>query len=241
VSPRVAALVSREALDQALGAVQRLEHPCIVPMYEHGWSDEVPFYVLARGQGTTLREYLERERQLPVGEAVQIADEIAGALAFAHGRGVLHGDLRSKHVQLAPGDGAAAGHAAIKSFGIVNAIAATAGGKTSSTVVQFGSPAYLSPEQLAGERAANERTDVYSLGCILYEMLAGEVPFQSASQMMLVSAKLTQPAPSARVVRDSVPPELDDVVRRSLARLPSDRFRTAAEFREALGRVRVAP
>jgi serine/threonine-protein kinase len=219
-------------LGAALERIQRLDHPGIARMYEFGWADELLFYVLARDTGPTLRECLERERQLPVGEAVAIADSLAAALAHAHEHGVLHGDLRSKHVQLvAPGRGV------VKSFGIMNALVGGAGG--SSTVVRFGSPAYLSPEQLAGERSVTERTDQYSLGCVLYEMLTGEVPFASASQMKLVTAKLTQDAPYVRAVRPTVSEALDGVIRRCLGRLPADRFRSVAELRDALSRVPV--
>ena len=233
VSPRIASPGGEAALGEALERIQGLDHPGITRMYEFGWAEDLLFYVLARDTGPSLREYLERERQLPVAEAVSIADSLAAALAYAHERGVLHGDLRSKHVQVVgPSRGV------VKSFGIMNALVGSGAGG-SSTVVRFGSPAYLSPEQLAGERMVTERTDQYGLGCLLYEMLTGEVPFASASQMKLVTAKLTQDAPYVRAMRQSVPDDLDGIVRRCLGRLPADRFRSIAEVREALSRVRL--
>jgi serine/threonine-protein kinase len=150
-------------------------------------------------------------------------------LVHAHSRGIRHGDLRPKHVLLT-GSGIA-----VASLGVVEALdLADAGGSPGSTAIMIGAPAYLSPEQLAGETTADERSDLYSFGCVVFEMLAGEPPFTGSTLAPVLSRKLSQPAPSLRAVRESVPIPLDQLVSRCLARLPADRFRTALELREAL-------
>ena len=179
-------------------------------------------------EGTSLRDRLARERQLPVDEAVRIAAELVEALVYAHGHDVRHGDLRPKHLLFARGGITVAG------FGLVEALDLAAAGSAGSTAVTIGAPAYLSPEQLSGETGADERSDVYSSGCILFEMLAGEPPFAGGNLAAVLSRKLTQPAPRVRALRESVPPALDALVDRCLARLPADRFQRATEAREAL-------
>jgi len=231
VDPSLVSLADEDVLVEALERAQALDDPHIVPMYEHGWAEDILFYLLARLEGSTLREHLERERQLPITEAVDIADGIAAALAYAHERSVLHGDLRPKHVLLV------SGRVMVSSFGIAAAISASTRPRASLTGVRFGGPPYLSPEQLVGDGTPDARADLYGLGCILYEMLAGEPPFASSNPNTSVTSKLTQPPPSARGVRESVPPELDAVLRKCLARLPCDRFRTDA-LREVLAGIR---
>ncbi len=234
VDPSLVSLANEDVLVEALERAEALDDPHIVPMYEHGWADRVLFYILARPNGPTLREHLKREQQLSIAEAVDIADGITAALVHAHERSVQHGDLRPKHV-LRVGGGVM-----VKSFGIAAAISASTKEPSSLTPVRFGVPAYLSPEQLAGESTPDARADLYALGCILYQMLAGEVPFASSSQHTLIGGRLTQPPPSVRSVRESVPPELDALLRKCLARLPSDRFRTAAALRDLLAGIRSA-
>ena len=235
VDPSLVSLTDEDALAEALQRAQALDHPHIVPMYEHGWAADILFYILARPGGVgvaTLGQHLERERQLPMPEALDIADGVASALVYAHERSVQHGDLRPKHVLLV------SGRVVVKAFGIAAAISASSRQHSSLTGVRFGMPAYLSPEQLVGEGTTDARADLYGLGCMLYEMLAGEVPFASPNPNTLVIRKLTQPPPSVRSVRESVPQELDALLQTCLARLPSDRFRTAAALRDALAGVR---
>jgi DNA-binding SARP family transcriptional activator len=227
VRPSIVSLADQDRLVSTLDQAQALDHPHVVPMYEHGWRDEVLFYILARPEGPTLREYVPRGQQLPLPEAVDIADGIAGALAHAHQRSVLHGDLRPKHVLLVDG------RVMVRSFGIATAISASVG-QHSSTAVRFGAPAYLSPEQLAGEQEPDARADVYSLGCVLFELLVGEVPFANSNPQILLSAKLTKAPPPVRALRETVPPELDALLQRCLARFPSDRLPTVQAVRDAL-------
>jgi serine/threonine-protein kinase len=158
-----------------------------------------------------------------------VADDLAAALAHAHSRGVRHGDLRPKHVLLTRAGIRVAG------LGVVEALdLATAGSGASTTAITIGAPAYLSPEQLAGEVNVDERSDLYSLGTIIYEMLAGEPPFTGGNLASMLSRKLSHPAPPVRQFRESVPTELETLVARCLARLPADRFQSASELADAL-------
>ncbi|HYX82716.1 MAG TPA: protein kinase [Gemmatimonadales bacterium] len=234
VDPSLVSLVDEDTLAAALERARELDNPHIVPMYEYGWVADVLFYIIGRPGGTTLGQRLEQERQMPIGEALAIADGIAAALAYAHERPLAHGDLRPKHVLLVDD------RVMVKSFGVAAAISASSKQQSSLTGSRFGVPAYLSPEQLVGEGTSDGRADLYSLGCILYEMLAGELPFASPNANTLIVRKLTQPPPSVRTVRESVPPELDAVLQQCLARLPSDRVRSAAALRDVLAGIRAA-
>jgi serine/threonine protein kinase len=188
----------------------------------------VLYYVTGRPGGETLRDTLARRRQLPVAEAVAIADAIAQGLASAHDAGLIHGDLRPKHVWMAA-DGPS-----VVGVGIADALVAATASARSSATLRIGSVSYQSPEQLAGDPLVDARSDLYSLGCILYEMLAGEVPFASADHGLLVSGKLTGTPRSLTARRDTVTAALAAVVKRCLARAPADRFPTAGSFRDGL-------
>ena len=217
-------------LDQVLRVLQRvaaLEHPHVLSPTDYGAAGDALYYATPRTGGMSLRERLARESPLPIEEAQRIALHIAEALAYAHGRSVRHGDLRPKHVHVT------ATGAMVRSFGVVEALGAQAGGGPAGTGVTIGAPAYLSPEQLTGDGMPDDRSDIYSFGCVLYEMLAGELPFGS-DRMSSISRKLTQAPPSLRAVRESVPVAVDEIARRCLARMPADRYRTADELCAAL-------
>ena len=217
-------------LDQVLRVLQKvgaLTHPHILSPTDYGAAGDALYYATPRTEGTSLRERLARESPLPIEEALRIALHIAQALAYAHSRSVLHGDLRPKHVHVTTTG------AMVRSFGVVEALGAQAGGGPAGTGVTIGAPAYLSPEQLTGDGAPDHRSDIYSFGCVLYEMLAGELPFGS-DRMSSISRKLTQAAPSLRALRESVPSAVDEIARRCLARVPADRYRTADELAAAL-------
>jgi serine/threonine-protein kinase len=213
---------------EALERVAALRDPRILPVREAGAMQGRIYFATPPLEGQSLRDRLARERQLPVADARRIALELLDALVYAHGHDVRHGDLRPKHVLLGR-DGVT-----VASFGLVEALDLAEAGNAGSTAVTIGAPAYLSPEQLAGESTADERSDLYSLGCIVFEMLAGEPPFAGGNLSAVVSRKLTQSPPAVSAVRESVPPALDRFVARCLARLPADRFQRAAEAREAL-------
>jgi serine/threonine-protein kinase len=226
--PRLAALGNRAGVVDALERVAALHDPRIVPVRDFGVIQGLVYFTTPPVEGPSLRDRLTRERQLPVDDARAIAGELVEALAYAHGRDVRHGDLRPKHILLGRSG------IAVTGFGLVEALDLAAGGSAGSTAVTIGAPAYLSPEQLTGETSADERSDLYSLGCILFEMLAGEAPFAGTNMAAVLSRKLTQPAPRVRSLRESVPPALEAFVERCLARLPADRFQRATEAREAL-------
>jgi len=228
LNPRLAALGSGARVVEALERVAALHEPRIVPLRECGMLHGVVYFATPPVDGPSLRDRLARDRQLPLDEARRIAADLLEALGYAHGRDVRHGDLRPKHVLLGRGGIAVAG------FGLVEALDVAASGSAGSTAVTIGAPAYLSPEQLAGETTADERSDLYSLGCILFEMLTGEPPFAGSNLGAVLSRKLTQAAPPVRSLRDSVSPALEAFVSRCLARLPADRFQHASEAREAL-------
>jgi serine/threonine-protein kinase len=228
LNPRLTGLGSGSRVLDALERVAALHEARIVPLRECGVMHGVVYFATLPVEGPSLRDRLARDRQLPLDEARRITADLLDTLVYAHGRDVRHGDLRPKHVLLGRGG------IAVTGFGLVEALDIAAAGSAGSTAVTIGAPAYLSPEQLAGETAADERSDVYSLGCIAFEMLGGEPPFAGSNLGAVLSRKLTQAAPSVRSLRDSVSPPLDAFVARSLARLPADRFQSAAEAREAL-------
>ncbi|HYC30866.1 MAG TPA: protein kinase [Gemmatimonadales bacterium] len=228
LNPRLAALGRGARVVERLERVAALHEPRIVPLRECGMLQGVVYFATPPVEGPSLRDRLARDRQLPLDEARRIAGDLLEALAYAHGRDVRHGDLRPKHVLL--------GRAgiAVTGFGLVEALDLAEAGNAGSTAVTIGAPAYLSPEQLAGETTADERSDLYSLGCLLFEMLAGEPPFSGSNLAAVLSRKLTLTAPPVRTLRDSVSPALEAFVARALSRLPADRFQHAAEAREAL-------
>ena len=228
LSPRLAGLGGDARVVEALERVAALRDPRIVPVREAGAVQGRIFFTTPPAEGHSLRDRLARERHLPVDEVRRIGLELLEALVYAHGHDVRHGDLRPKHVLLARNA------VVVASFGLVEALDLAAAGSAGSTAVTIGAPAYLSPEQLAGESTTDERSDLYSAGCILFEMLAGEPPFGGSNLAAVLSRKLTQSAPPVSSIRDSVPPALDRFVARCLARLPADRFQRAAEAREAL-------
>ncbi|HEX6106583.1 MAG TPA: protein kinase [Gemmatimonadales bacterium] len=228
LNPRLAALGGGAGVVEALERVAALHEPRIVPLRECGLLQGLVYFATAPVEGLSLRDRLARDRQLPLDEARRITADLLEALAYAHGRDVRHGDLRPKHVLLGRGG------ATVSAFGLVEALDIAAAGNAGSTAVTIGAPAYLSPEQLAGETTADERSDLYSVGCIAFEMLAGEPPFAGANLAAVLSRKLTQTARQVRTLRESVSPALEAFVARCLARLPADRFQTAAEAREAL-------
>jgi DNA-binding SARP family transcriptional activator len=229
-SRRVAGAAEVERFTQTLERVAGLTHPGIVPVVDYGAPGGVLYYATPRIEGTSLRDRVEHERPLAIAESVRIAVAIARALAHAHDRGVHHCDLRPKHVI------ETAGGIQLARLGLVEALSAgpiADGGGYDDTGVLIGAPAYLSPEQLAGEPPDSVGTDVYSLGCILYEMLAGEPPFGGKGRG-LIARKLTESPRPVRTLRDGVSDALDYIVGRCLARSPADRYPSAGALADAL-------
>jgi serine/threonine protein kinase len=234
----VALKVMREEIAITLGAdrflreieiAARLQHPHILPLFDSGEAEGLLYYVMPFVEGETLRGRLQRERQLPVEDACAITRQMAGALAHAHSQGVIHRDIKPENILLS------AGVAVVADFGIAKAISAASSrpGDTSAGMA-IGTPAYMSPEQAGGE-PVDGRSDLYALGCLLFEMLAGEPPFTGPSAQAIIARHMAERPPSLRVVRAAVSPALQRVVERSLAKAPADRFTTVWQFGEAIG------
>ena len=206
----------------------RLQHPNILPLHDSGHVDALLYYVMPYVAGETLRDRINRERQLEVSAAFRIAREAADALAYAHGQGIIHRDIKPENILLS------AGHPMLADFGIARAIdLAGVRQLTRTGTGSPGTPAYMSPEQLMGDRELDGRSDIYSLGCVLYEMLAGKPPFTGKEGFV---KRFTETAPTVSSVRKDVPPWVDRVVGTSLERAPNDRYQTAYEFATELAR-----
>jgi serine/threonine-protein kinase len=223
--PELAAEVGPTRFLREIQIAARLHHPHILPLYDSDTVGGLVYYVMPYIEGETLRHRLLRERQLPVDDALQIAREVADALNYAHKAQVIHRDIKPANILLD------SGHALVADFGIARAI----GTGESSTGHIIGTPAYMSPEQIEGVKELDGRSDLYSLGCVLFEMLVGEPPFKGTSVMSVIANRLSSPVPSARAHRDLVPEAIDWAVKKAMATIPADRFQTAAQFAEALG------
>src|SRR5881296_2071172 len=226
--PEIAAALGPERFLREIEVAARLTHPHILPLHDSGAAQGSLYYVMPYVESETLRERLEREGQLPLEQAVQIAREVADALSYAHSHDVVHRDIKPENILFE------SGHAVVSDFGIARAITATAGATLTETGIVIGTPAYMSPEQASGTDPIDGRSDVYSLGCVLYEMLAGEPPYTGPSAQIVISKRLTDPVPSVRRLREGIPGAIDAAVSRALAKAAADRFATAALFAEAL-------
>jgi serine/threonine-protein kinase len=206
----------------------RLQHPHILPLYDSGEADELLFYVMPLVEGETLRQRLERERRLPVDEATRLVAEVADALAYAHGSGIVHRDIKPENILLAND------HALVADFGVSRPVAASGSPRTTHAGELMGTAAYMSPEQAAGDRDLDARSDVFSLGCVLYEMLAGQPPYAGSSVRALITQRFRQPAPSVRERRPEVSHRIDAAIRTAMALEPHARFQSAARFADAI-------
>ena len=224
--PEVSAEIGAERFLREIKFAAGLTHPHILPVFDSGEADGLLFYVMPSMEGNSLRERLDKQPQLPLGEALRITREVASALDYAHRHNVVHRDVKPENILLHEGA------AMVADFGIGKALSSN-GASITQTGLTVGTPAYMSPEQSAGELDADGRSDLYSLGCVLYEMLAGEPPFTGVSAQAIIAKRFVSPIPKVRTTRD-VPEAVDAVVTRALARTPVDRFPTAAEFAEAL-------
>jgi eukaryotic-like serine/threonine-protein kinase len=228
--PDLASGVSLTRFEREIHLAAQLKHPNIVPLLRTGDANGLPYYTMPFVEGESLRDRLKRELQLPIDEAVRIACEVAGALDYAHRHDIVHRDIKPENVLLDEG------HAVVADFGIGRAITrASDVDPITLAGMAVGTPQYMSPEQAAGEREIDGRSDIYSLGCVLYEMLAGEPPFTGRSAQAIIAKRFAGAVPSIRVVRPEVAPELEGAVMRALALAPENRFQTGAEFAEALG------
>jgi len=228
LKPELAAALGPERFLREIEVSARLAHPHILPLHDSGNVDGFLYYVMPYVDGESLRDRLRREKQLPVEEAVRVGREVADALGYAHSLGIVHRDIKPENVLFQ------AGHALIADFGIARAVSVGGGDRLTETGLAIGTPAYMSPEQALGDRDLDMRSDLYSLGCLLYEMLAGDPPFTASTAQAILARKSTEPAPVISTIRATVPSHVEAAIARALARLPSDRFATAHEFAAAL-------
>jgi serine/threonine-protein kinase len=227
--PELSAVIGAERFLHEIKTTANLQHPHILPLHDSGEADGVVYYVMPLVEGESLRDRLAREHQLPVDDAVRIAREVADALDYAHRHGVIHRDIKPENILLHDG------RVQVADFGIALAVS-SAGGSTrlTETGMSLGTPSYMSPEQAMGEREVTVRSDVYALGCVLYEMLAGEPPFTGPTAQAIVARVVTETPRSLTIQRHTIPPHVEAAVGKALEKLPADRFATAAEFAEAL-------
>jgi Tol biopolymer transport system component len=226
--PELAAVIGAERFLSEIKVTANLQHPHILPLFDSGEADGFLFYVMPLMEGETVRDRISREKQLPIADAVRITTEVAGALDYAHRKGIVHRDIKPENILLHDGS------ALVADFGI--ALAASKAGETrmTQTGMSLGTPHYMSPEQAMGEREITARSDVYALGCVLYEMLTGEPPFTGSTAQAIVARVVTESPRPMLPQRHTIPPYVEAAVLTALEKLPADRFATAAEFAEAL-------
>ena len=228
--PELASGIAVDRFRAEIEIASALSHPHILPVFDSGGADDRLYFVMPYVEGDTLRQRLKRERQLPVPEALQLAREVADALAYAHSRGIVHRDIKPENILLV------AGHAVVTDFGIARAIAQATDLRLTGTGMAIGTPQYMSPEQATGDRNVDGRSDIYSLGCVLYEMLSGEPPHEGETPQEVIAHKLTSVPKSISAIRPEVPKALDQAITIALDAEPAKRYATAAEFADALGR-----
>ena len=237
--PDLAVALGPERFEQEIRVAARLQHPHILTVLDSGGTGSVLWFTMPFIEGESLRTRLDRERQLPIEEAVRLTCEVADALECAHSHGIVHRDIKPANILLSGVPvsgrvGSGQDHALVADFGVARSLVDQPSDRITQTGIVLGTPAYMSPEQASGERYLDARTDVYSLACVLYEMLVGEPPYTGPTPQAITAKRLSDPVPSARRLRDALPPSVDAVLRRGLARAAADRYRTAREFGEAL-------
>jgi serine/threonine-protein kinase len=226
--PRVANALNAQRFLREIAIAGSMAHPLIVPLRDSGAAGEVLYYVMPYVEGETLAQRLNRVRRLALAEALAIAHDLADALGYAHRQGILHRDVKPENVLLAEG------RALVADFGLARAIGSANYQKLTDTGVLVGTVYYMSPEQIRDDRDLDQRTDVYGLGCILYEMLTGEPPYSGRGLTEVAARILQAPVPSARRLVPELPPGVDAAMGRALAKRAVDRFGSMAEFAAAL-------
>ncbi len=228
LNPELGAVLGVERFLAEIQVTANLQHPNLLPLFDSGEANGLLFYVMPFIEGESLRAMLNREKQLPIEDAVRVATSIAAALDYAHRRGVIHRDLKPENILMHDGQ------PLVADFGIALAVSNAGGDRITQTGLSLGTPQYMSPEQATGDREVDGRTDLYSLGALTYEMLAGEPPHDGKTSQAIIAKILTDKPRSLRLSRDTVPPHIEGAVLRALAKLPADRFHTAHEFADAL-------
>ena len=233
--PELAAALGAERFLREIEIAARLTHPHILPLHDSGEAAGFLYYVMPFVQGESLRDRLHREPQLPIDEAVKIAREVATALSHAHSQDVVHRDIKPENILVSGGE------AVVADFGIARAIVAAGAETLTDTGLAVGTPGYMSPEQATGAMQLDGRSDVYSLGCVLYEMLAGHPPFLGTTAQEILARHSLDAVPPLRTIRPELPEAVELAVRKALAKSPADRFATAAAFSEAMTQASTPP
>jgi serine/threonine-protein kinase len=228
LKPELAAVLGADRFVQEIRTTASLTHPHILPLFDSGEADGFLYYVMPYLEGETIRERLNRETQLGVADAVRITTEVADALEYAHRHGVIHRDIKPENILLHEG------RPMVMDFGIALAVSAAAGGRMTETGLSLGTPHYMSPEQATAAKTITARSDIYSLACVLYEMLAGEPPHTGPTAQAIIMKIVAEPASDVRAQRQAAPPNIAAALARALERLPADRFDSATEFAHAL-------
>ncbi|HEV8122950.1 MAG TPA: serine/threonine-protein kinase [Gemmatimonadales bacterium] len=229
--PELAASLGTDRFLREIELAARLQHPHILPLYDSGSAGGFLYYVMPFVEGESLRDLLNRETSLPVETAVQLTREVASALAYAHSHGVVHRDIKPENILIS------GGHAVVADFGIARAVDAASGGERLTGVgLSIGTPAYMSPEQATASDEVDGRSDIYSLGSVLFETLSGQPAFSGPNVQSVITKSISGPRPHVRTLQKQVPEAIDQVVTRSLAQDPAQRYQTAAEFSDSLGR-----
>jgi len=228
LKPELALAIGSDRFLREIEIAAGLSHPNILPVHDSGDADGLLYFVMPLLDEETLRERLRREGRLPLDEAIGISSEVADALDYAHTRGLVHRDIKPGNILFQ------AGHAVVSDFGIARAVSEAGGARLTETGLAVGTPAYMSPEQATGATELDARTDVYSLGCVLYEMLAGEAPHEDASPQAVLAKKMLGEVPDLRATREDLPATVTEVVRKALETDPADRFATPGQLTEAL-------
>ena len=228
LKPELGAVLGPERFLSEIRVTAKLQHPNLLPLFDSGEAEGQLWYAMPFVEGESLRAKMERERQLSVKESVRIAVLVAGALDYAHRHGVIHRDLKPENILLHEGQ------PLVADFGIALAVSNAGGERVTQTGLSLGTPQYMSPEQATGERGVDGRTDIYSLGAVLYEMLTGEAPHTGATVQAIIARLMTDTPRTIRSSRPSVPEYVDWAVQKALEKVPADRFDTAKEFAETL-------
>jgi serine/threonine protein kinase/Tol biopolymer transport system component len=235
LSPELGAVLGTERFLAEIRVTANLQHPNLLPLFDSGEADGLLFYVMPYVEGESLRARLTREKQLPIDDAVRLGVAVAGALDYAHRHRVIHRDLKPENILLHEGQ------PLIADFGIALAISNAGGSRVTQTGISLGTPQYMSPEQATGDRDLDGRSDIYSLGAVIYEMLAGEPPHSGTTAQAVIAKVLTDRPRKLHLSRDTVPPHVEDAVETALAKLPADRWATAQQFADALRSPTAAP
>jgi eukaryotic-like serine/threonine-protein kinase len=226
--PELGSLLGPDRFTREIQIAASLNHPHILPLYDSGSAEGLLFYVMPHIKGESLRQRISRERQLPIEEAIRIVSQVATALDHAHAHGLIHRDIKPENILLHEGE------AMVADFGIALVAGAASSERLTETGLTVGTPEYMSPEQSAGERTLDARTDVYSLACVLYELLAGEPPYSGSTAQAVIAKRFTDPVPRVRRLRATVSQGVEQVLMKALAKVPADRFESAAAFTDAL-------